>query len=316
MVLVWYLELWFIPCEITVPIAFGWSKSICSKAHAIEQARMCHPHHHMRSGKFDEGFLCDLLVIANSWVITLHVFASPQCQNLFAKNPNTSEPQCVRDCRMLVLVFTYHPMGSGKFKGVLLCDLWVVAGGRVITLHVSTCLYCQNLSSNYPNTPEAQCVTCSHVVVHALLFTHHIVCQNNLNSVLTKSGILKSAIWHLWEPQLTSQQIPPNRHWQGLSNDTKIILIGQELTLISGMRFWIVLSKWVSFPISDLHDIIDSLACMTSRSTWHHIYLCMHDIITCLFVMFVIVYCVTHRSHMSQCDCNTQAELAYVWAQL
>ena len=152
--------------------------------HAIEQACMHLPHHHMRSGKFDEGFLCDLLVIANSWVIALHVFASPQCQNLFANNPNTSEPQCVRDHCMLVLVLAYHPTGSGKFKGVLLCDLWVVAGGRVITLHVSTCLYCQNLSSNYPNTPEAQCVMCSHVVVHALLFTYHIVCQNNGNSVL------------------------------------------------------------------------------------------------------------------------------------
>ena len=150
---------------------------------------MCHPHHHMRSGKFDEEFLCDLLVITNSWVIILHVCASPQCQNLFANNPNTSEPQCVRDCCMLILVFAYHHMGSGKFKSVLLCDLWVVAGGGVITLHVSTCLYCQNLSSNYPNTPEAQCVTCIHVVVHALLFTHHIVCQNNLNSVLAKPGI-------------------------------------------------------------------------------------------------------------------------------
>ena len=172
---------------------------------------MCHTHHHMRSGKFDGGFLCDLLVIANSWVITLHVFASPQCQNPFANNPNTSEPQCVRDCRMLVLVFAYHPMGSGKFKGVLLCDLWVVAGGRVITLHVSTCPYGQNLSSNYPNTPAAQYVMCSHAVVHALLFAHHIVCQNNLNSVLAKPGILKSAIWHPWEPDLTSQQTPPNR---------------------------------------------------------------------------------------------------------
>ena len=159
-------------------------------------------------------------------------------------------------------------------------------------------------------------LTCSHVVVHALLFTHHIVCQNNLNSVLAKFVILKSAIWHPWEPKLTSQQTPPNRDWQGRSNDTKIILISQELTLISGMRFCIVLSKWVLSLISDLHDIIDSVACMTSWSTWHHIYLCMYDIITCLFVMFVIVCCVTHRSHLSQCDCNTQAELAYVWAQL
>jgi hypothetical protein len=131
---------------------------------------MCHPHHHTRLGKFDEGFLCDLLVIANGWVITLHVSASPQCQNLFANNPNTSEPQSVKDRHMLVQVLTYHPMGSGKFKGVLLCDLWVVAGGRVITLHVSTCPYGQNLSSNYPNTHEARCVMCSHAVVHTLLF--------------------------------------------------------------------------------------------------------------------------------------------------
>ena len=55
---------------------------------------------------------------------------------------------------MLVLDLAYHPVGSGKSKGVLLCDLWVVAGGGVITLQVSACPYCQNLSSNYPNTPE------------------------------------------------------------------------------------------------------------------------------------------------------------------
>ena len=138
---------------------------------------MCHPHHHMRSGKFDEEFLCDLLVITNSWVIILHVCASPQCQNLFANNPNTSEPQCVRDCCMLILVFAYHHMGSGKFKSVLLCDLWVVAGGGVITLQVSACPYCQNLSSNYPNMPVAQCVTCSHVGVCALMFIQLKVSQ-------------------------------------------------------------------------------------------------------------------------------------------
>ena len=164
-------------------------------------------------------------------------------------------------------------------------------------LHVSIGLHCQNLSSNYLNTPEAQCVMCSHVVVHALLFTHHIVCQNNLNSVLTKSGILKSAIWHLWEPQLTSQQIPPNRHWQGLSNDTKIILIGQELTLISGMQFWIVLSKWVSFQ---------SQICMTSLTVWHvwhhdlhyiiSIYVCVTPSLVCLACLSLFV--VSHTGHI------------------
>ena len=63
----------------------------------MEQACIYHAHHHMRSGKFDEGILCDLLVIAYGWVITLHVSATPQCQDLFANNPNTSEPQRVRD---------------------------------------------------------------------------------------------------------------------------------------------------------------------------------------------------------------------------
>jgi hypothetical protein len=56
-------------------------------------------------------------------------------------------------------------MRPGKFEGVSLGDLWVIAGGWVITLHVFACSYHQTPLANHSNTPVAWGVLHMYAVV-------------------------------------------------------------------------------------------------------------------------------------------------------
>jgi hypothetical protein len=155
-----------------------------------------------------------------------------------------SELQCRSNPCTVVLVLAQHPTRSEKFEGVSLCDLWVIAGGWVITLHVFACPYHQILLANYSNTPVAWGVLQMHAVVSTSPVrlaclkkaTHHIPHLNDPSSVLTQANTWKSAILHSRVPHVTLQHTHTNRDQHWLSNNTKIILISQELTLISDMQ--------------------------------------------------------------------------------
>ena len=122
----------------------------------------------------------------------------------------------------MVLALAHPPTRPGKFGGVSLCDLWVIAGGWVITLHVFACPYHQTLLANYSNTPVAWGVLHMYTVVptssaHLVCLkqaAHHIPHLNDPSSALAQANTWKSAISHLWVPHMASQHTHPNRGQQ------------------------------------------------------------------------------------------------------